>query len=221
MQHSLQQYAAKFNIKVIDNFIKINIDNGNNIFIDIRQINITQMMKNYELYSKTINIQQMLIESSGLLLDILQCFINHPNNNGLRAKEVQNIMREYKGGNIIDGKEYSESTFNGKIRTCLMEHSSDSRQHYYRGNVLQPIGWRKNIFSNSTLGNANNIANWKPYSTVRGRVWKLKPGKFSPSTRQLKNNTVLFNGKIGMRGFRKNIQQDSYSATYSTLLSVV
>ena len=86
------------------------------------------------------------------------------------------------------------------MRSCVEEHSSDSRQHYFRNGILQQKGWRKNLFHNRELRNANDRVNWKPYNYVRGDGWRLGPGSKRPVENILQNASELYRIKGQRRG---------------------
>jgi hypothetical protein len=198
--------------------MSISLNEYNEIIIDMGKLSsLCDLITKYSLVVQSEKMMKILNKSDDLLPNVIRAFL-YSTKRELRAKDVQDFVRLWNNGNFISGKEYSDDIFNGKIRTCLMEHSSDSRQHYYRGNVLQPRGWRRNIFSNYELGLQNMKAEWKAYSTVRGKVWRLRPGSFCPTTKQLNDNVELISTHIGMRGIRVNNIPDNYESAYNMLV---
>ena len=110
-------------------------------------------------------------------------------------KDRLNGYKCYSTGRII-----TKENFEGRIRSVMEEHSSDSRQHYFRKNILQPRNWRLNIFNNSKLAEMNHCNEWKPYRYVRGDVWKFGNGKSNPSNNILLEAEKLYNiNKVGRR----------------------
>ena len=95
----------------------------------------------------------------------------------------------------ISGKMISRKDFENRIVGCLTEHSSDSRQHYFRNGLLQPEGWRRNLFNNKTLRSSNDACNWEPYNFVRGKTWRLGPGAERPSQKVLEDAAKLYKVK--------------------------
>jgi len=94
----------------------------------------------------------------------------------------------------------SRQVFEGRLRSCVEEHSSDSRQHYFRNGLLQPEGWRKNFFHNRRLRILNEQVNWRPYNNVRGDGWRLGPGSNRPDDDVLKSAEELYRIKGRRRG---------------------
>lgn len=101
----------------------------------------------------------------------------------------------------ISGKTISRKDFENRIVGCLTENSSDSRQHYFRNGILQPEGWRGNLFHNKKLRCKNDACNWEPYNFVRGRTWRLGPGAERPSQQVLEDAEKLY--KVQGRRQRK------------------
>lgn len=81
----------------------------------------------------------------------------------------------------------------------IEEHSSDSRQHYFRGGKLMPNGWRQDLFSNNKLRDMNDSCSWKPYNNCRGDQWLLLPGSGRPCPILLCEAELLYN-RTGMQG---------------------
>jgi hypothetical protein len=96
-----------------------------------------------------------------------------------------------KNGELLDPV-VAKKRQQGFIRSFLEEHSSDSRQHYVRGNEVFPKGIKPNIFSNDNLRIRNEFINWriqvdntkqllKECTTKKSGVWKMCPGKGKPT----------------------------------------
>jgi hypothetical protein len=94
----------------------------------------------------------------------------------------------------------SRQVFEGRLRSCVEEHSSDSRQHYFRNGLLKPEGWRKNLFHNRRLRILNEQVNWRPYNRVRGDGWRLGSGSNRPDDDVLKSAEELYRIKGRRRG---------------------
>ena len=82
--------------------------------------------------------------------------------------------------------------FEGRLRSLIEEHSSDSRQHYFRNGILKKNGWRANLFSNRLLRQMNEQVNWKPYNYCRGNGWRFYPGGPRPSENVLLTAESLY-----------------------------
>ena len=124
-------------------------------------------------------------------------------NNELRTlKPLYDFIRDRLGGEVcyVNGNEVSKKTFEGRIRSCMYEHSSDSRQHYFRNGELQPIGWRINIFNNDRLYERNNEAQWMPYVRVTGYMWRFGKGSERPTNEVLMEADNLYRVKGVRRG---------------------
>ena len=117
----------------------------------------------------------------------------------------------------ITGIQISRLNFESRIKACLTEHSSDSRQHYFRNGLLQPLGWRRNFFRNSRLRSENDACNWKPYNQVRGDTWRLGPGAERPSQEVLENAAKLYKVKGCRRGVGLINDNKIYNAFYSNM----
>lgn len=96
-----------------------------------------------------------------------------------------------KNGDLLDAG-LAKKRQQGFIRSFLEEHSSDSRQHFVRGNEVFRRGVKPNIFSNDNLRTRNEFVNWKIQvgetkdllNTCRIKksgLWKMCPGKGKPT----------------------------------------
>ena len=137
-------------------------------------------------------------------------------------KVLNNFVAEKLDGKFdicpITGKTISKMNFESRIKGCLTEHSSDSRQHYFRNGLLQPEGWRRNFFKNSKLRAQNEECNWKPYSTGGGGgTWRLGPGDARPSQKVLEDAAKLYKVKGYRRGTGLINDNKIYNAFYSNM----
>ena len=90
----------------------------------------------------------------------------------------------------------------GWIATWIEERSPDSRQRYFmagkRYNSTRPL-----LFVNDKLFEANTKCEWRPYSYVRGDVWRYDPAaaqaRVQPEENTLAAAALLYR-KQGMRG---------------------
>ena len=121
------------------------------------------------------------------------------------ASSIKHIEKYVTGvTGLVDpntGKHVSEKNMAGAVRSYIEENSASSRQHYFRGGKLQPVGWRKNLFYNPGLLEANTLIAWVPYNSVRGTRWYMSP----TPTVSLPNRDTLISAslqyrKIGMNG---------------------
>ena len=117
----------------------------------------------------------------------------------------------------ITGKTISRKNFESRIRGCLTEHSSDSRQHYFRNGILKPDGWRRNLFNNSKLRCQNDACAWEPYNNVRGGTWRLGPGAERPSLNTLEDAAKLYKVKGLRQGAGLYNDDKIYNAFYSNM----
>jgi hypothetical protein len=113
----------------------------------------------------------------------------------------EKILNYTNGQLIINGKQYTPGGFEGYIRTHVYQLSSDSCQHYYTGNSLNPEGYFQNLFSNPILRQRNVDNQWLPSHGVRGGEWFLGPGGPRPSNDILRAGEIARPNK-GMRGRR-------------------
>lgn len=72
---------------------------------------------------------------------IIECF---KNNGGMISswKVLYDFLRAYYAGNRCNMKGFfmSRAGFEGRVRSFVEEHSSDSRQYYFCNGRLQPEG---------------------------------------------------------------------------------
>lgn len=127
------------------------------------------------------------------------------NNQLIIWKDLYNfVSNELKGKWYLcpySNKNISRNTFEGRLRSCIEEHSSDSRQHYFRNGLLQRDGWRKNLFSNPGLRRMNEESLWRPYSYCRGNFWIMEPGGDRPDQQILSNASRQYR----VKGFRQGL----------------
>ena len=117
------------------------------------------------------------------------------------------------------GRDICKTLFQGRIRTCVEEHSADSRQHYFSGGRLKNNGWRLCIFQNEELRRQNELISWRPYHRVKGGTWKLR----DPDTDiKRPNQTILLAAELlyrrkGMQG-RKGFVEDYVNKVYPKMV---
>jgi hypothetical protein len=149
------------------------------------------------------NNQEVVYNTSDYLSIIIKFF--KQNNRLVIWKDLYNfVSTELKGQwNICpySKKIISRKTFEGRLRSCIEEHSSDSRQHYFRNGLLQRDGWRKNLFSNPGLRRMNEESLWQPYSYCRGNRWIMEPGGARPDEQVLLNASRQYR----VKGFRQGV----------------
>ena len=203
IQNEIVKYINNISINNNKNNEKIVIDNIMFIMIDFI---------NYEY-------------SNNLLLDlIIKCFITYKKIE--RWNVIYDFIKTELGGYkcFISGEEITKELFEGRIRSCVEEHSSDSRQHYFRNGVLQKEGWRLDLFENKGLRKANEKCEWKPYSPVRSNkhYWSLNTNKnkFKADINQLIQANTMYIKKNVRRGNGKYDDQKMYNKTYNKLIEI-
>ena len=144
-------------------------------------------------WSKKINVS---------LLELIINFFQQTSRPLYKYKELYSFCYKQIGGYkcYYSLQNISKQTFEGRIRSCIEEHSSDSRQHYFKNGVLQQTGWRKNLFSNKLLGEKNTLIKFQPYNTVRGDCWCFSPGISKVSIDDLNLADSLYKKKNCRRG---------------------
>jgi len=162
-------------------------------------IEIYNPFKNKKHYDDDVIINPFKVNR--YLLIIYNYFVNH--NSFSKWSVLYDYVRARIGPKwnicLITKRELTKEQFEGRIRSIVEEHSSDSRQHYFKNGVLQPQGWRLNLFSNESLRKQNQDVQWMPYNKVRGNKWKLGGGKYV-SRQVLENAAKAYRVKNRRRG---------------------
>ena len=120
-------------------------------------------------------------------------------------------------------KPISKTSMAGRVRSWIEERSASSRQHYFRGGVLQSDGWRPNLFFNPKLS-ANNLAGkFKPYKHVIGAKWYVTacPIDLIPERTMLEEAERDYR-RVGMQGKREDEPRHyQCSLTTGTVITAV
>jgi len=144
------------------------------------------------------------------------------------TEDLRQLLAVYYPGtdgyvNPNNGKTISSKTFSGNVRTTIEEHSSSSRQHYFKYGQLSEYGCAPNLFYNEQLMQRNNDCAWSPSTAVRGNGWRMiKDSRDYSRIEQLRPDVstlriALLERKVGARGRQPLSKQ---SANVSFILSV-
>jgi len=172
--------------------------------------NIRKAKEHYDKFTLLHNEDvKRLMDKNPLIRVIIEYLCDR---DGIKSyKPLYDFVKDRLGGYVCyhTGREISKVNFEGRIRSVIEEHSSDSRQHYFRLNKLQDRDWRLNIFNNQGLGEMNDRVRWQPGKYVRGNVWKFGKGKSTPSHNVLVQAANLYDiNKVGRRRGRGIINDD-------------
>jgi hypothetical protein len=174
--------------------------------------NINKAKEHFNKYTLLQNEEVKRLLNHNILLNYIVEYLCD-NEDGIKSyKPLYDFVKDRLNGYYCyyTNKNISKENFEGRIRSVIEEHSSDSRQHYFRKNKLQARNWRLNIFNNRKLGEMNELNEWKPYRYSRGDVWKFGKGKSNPSNNMLEEAEKLYNiNKIGRRRGRGIINDDN------------
>jgi hypothetical protein len=125
-------------------------------------------------------------------------------NNELTLKEIYNYVSNTVGGSHINVNTLKPYTLKngveldkfkakqrqeGFIRSFLEEHSSDSRQHWVKGNKLYRNGVAPNLFSNDSLRKRNQLVHWKIESDETKLILKNSGVKKSGLWKKIKSTS--------------------------------